>query len=138
MKAMLGIRNVTCIVLTVGALLSAPGAASDSDYYPSYLPAKVIAHLPLSGGTRKMFSQQEGGREFLYVQQSPPKGVTVIDITKPELPKVVNQVPLENLTMVSFGLAVSETPEILRPRAELETRKVLPEAVFSSRFACSM
>jgi hypothetical protein len=112
MKTILGIRNFTCVVLTVGALLSTPGAiASDSDYYPSYLPAKVIAHLPLSGGARKMFSQQEGSREFLYVQQSPQQGVTVIDITKPELPKVVNQVPLENLTMVSFGLAVSETPE---------------------------
>ena len=35
----------------------------------------------------------------------------MIDITKPERPKVVNQVPLENLTMVSFGLAIFETPE---------------------------
>jgi hypothetical protein len=112
MKTILRIRNVTSLVLTVGALLSTPGAiASDSDSYPSYLPAKVIAHLPLSGGVRQMFSQQEGSRQFLYVQQSPRQGVTVIDITKPELPKVVKQAPLENLTMVSFGLAVSETLE---------------------------
>jgi len=112
MKTILRMRNVTSVVLTVGALLSTPGAiASDSDSYPSYLPAKVIAHLPLSGGARQMFSQQEGTRQFLYVQQSPNQGVTVIDITKPEQPKVVKQVPLENLTMVSFGLAVSETPE---------------------------
>jgi hypothetical protein len=112
MKTILRMRNVTSVVLTVGALLSTPGAiASDSDSYPSYLPAKVIAHLPLSGGARQMFSQQEGTRQFLYVQQSPKQGVTVIDITKPEQPKVVKQVPLENLTMVSFGLAVSETPE---------------------------
>jgi len=58
-----------------------------------------------------MFSLQEGGRQFLYVQQSPQQGVTVIDITKPERPKVVNQVHLENLTIVSFGLAISETPK---------------------------
>jgi hypothetical protein len=58
-----------------------------------------------------MLLQQEGSREFLHVQQSPQQGVTVIDITKPERPKVVNQVPLANLTMVSFGLAISETPE---------------------------
>jgi hypothetical protein len=112
MKTILRIRTVTCVVLAAGALLSTPGAvASDSDSYPSYLPAKVIAHLPLSGGARQMFSQQEGSRQFLYVQQSPRQGVTVIDITRPERPKVVNQVSLENLITVSFGLAISETPE---------------------------
>jgi hypothetical protein len=59
MKTILGIRTVTCVVLAVGALLSTLGAvASDSDSYPSYVPAKVIAHLPLSGGARQMFSQQ--------------------------------------------------------------------------------
>ena len=112
MKTISRIRTVTCVVLAVGALLSTPGAvASDTDSYPSYLPAKVIAHLPLSGGARQMFSQQEGSRHFLYVQQSPQRGVTVIDITKPERPKVASQVSLENLTMVSFGLAIFETPE---------------------------
>ena len=110
MKTILRIRTITFVVLAVGALLSTPGAvASESDSYPSYLPAKVIAHLPLSGGARQMFSQQEGNRQFLYVQQSPQQGVTVIDITKPERPKVINQVSLENLTMVSFGLAIFET-----------------------------
>jgi len=58
-----------------------------------------------------MFLQQEGRKQFLYLQQPSQQGVTVIDITKPERPTVVNQVPLENLTMVSFGLAISETPE---------------------------
>ena len=112
MKTILKIRTLICVVLAVGALLSTPGAgASDSDSYPSYLEAKVIAHLPLSGGIRRMFLQQEGRRQFLYVQQPSQQGVTVIDITKPERPKVVNQVPLENLTMVSFGLAIFETPE---------------------------
>ena len=41
--------------------------------------------------------------------------------------------PLENLTMVSFGLAVFETPRILRPGvlpSEMEPRKTLREAVF--------
>jgi len=112
MKTILKRRTVTSVLLLVGTLLSTPGAgASDSDSYPSYLQAKVIAHLPLSGGTRQMFLQQEGRRQFLYVQQPCQQGVTVIDITKPERPKVVNQMPLENLTMVSFGLAIFETPE---------------------------
>jgi len=112
MKAILKLRTLTCVALAVGAVLSAPGAdASDSDSYPSYLPAKVIARLPLSGGIRQMFLDQEGNREFLYVQQPLQHGVTVIDITKPERLKVVSQLPLENLTMVSFGLAIFETPE---------------------------
>jgi len=112
MKTIFKIRTLTCVALAVGALLSMPGAdASDTDSYPSYLPARVIAHLPLSGGIRQMFLQQEGKRQFLYVQQPPQQGVTVIDITKPERLKVVSQVPLENMTMVGSGLAISETPE---------------------------
>jgi hypothetical protein len=112
MKTILKIRTLICVVLALGALLTAPGAdASDSDSYFSYLEARVIAHLPLSGGIRRMFLQQEGRRQFLYVQQPFRQGVTVINITKPERPKVVNQVSLENLTMVSFGLAIFETPE---------------------------
>jgi hypothetical protein len=112
MKAILKIRTLICVVLAVAALLSSPGAdASDSDSHFAYLEAKVIAHLPLSGGIRRMFLQQEGRRQFLYVQQPFQQGITVIDITKPERPKVVNQIPLANLTMVSFGLAIFETPE---------------------------
>ena len=112
MKTILKIRTLICVVLAVAALSSSPGAdASDSDSYPSYLEAKVIAHLPLSGGIRRMFLQQEGRRQFLYVQQPSQQGVTVIDITKPERPKVVSQVPLENLIMVGSGLAIFEAPE---------------------------
>jgi len=112
MKTILKIRTLICVVLAVGALLSTLSAdASDSDSYPSYLEAKVIAHLPLSGGIRRMFLQQEGRRQFLYVQQPSQQGVTVIDITRPERPKVVSQVPLENLIMVGSGLAIFEAPE---------------------------
>ena len=112
MKPFLKIRALICVVLAVGAPLSTPGAdASDNDSHFSYLEARVIAHLPLSGGIQRMFLQQEGRRQFLYVQQPSQQGVTVIDITKPERPKVVNQVPLENLIMVSSGLAIFETPE---------------------------
>jgi len=45
------------------------------------------------------------------VRQPSQQGVTVIDITKPEGPKVVGQVPLENLIMVGSGLAILEAPE---------------------------
>ena len=106
------IRSFPCLALVLGALLLTRFAdASDGDFYPSYLPARVIAHLPLSGGAQQMFLQQEDRRQYLYVQQSSQQGTTVIDVTKPERPKVVTQVPLENLTVVGSGLAISETPE---------------------------
>ena len=109
MKTIWKIRRFASVALVLGALLSTTRTdASDGDFY---LPAKVITHLPLSGGVRRMFLQQEDGREYLYVQQPSAQGVTVIDVTKPERPKMVTQVPLENLTMVGSGLAISETPE---------------------------
>jgi hypothetical protein len=112
MKTIWKIRSFACMALTLGALLFTTGAdASDSDVYPSYLQATVIAHLPLSGGAQQLFLQQEGRSQYLYVRQPSQRGVTVIDITKPERPKVVSQLPLENLTMVGSGLAIFETPE---------------------------
>lgn len=110
MKRIFKTRSFGCTALALGALFAMTRAdASADDFYPSYLPAKVIAHLPLSGGARQMFLQQEGRKQYLYVQQSSQQGVTVIDVTKPERPKVVNHVPLENLTMLGSGLAISET-----------------------------
>ena len=112
MKTIWKIRSLACMALTLGALLLTTGAdASDSDFYPSYLQATVIAPLPLSGGAQQLFLQQEGRSQYLYVRQPSQRGVTVIDITKPERPKVVSQLPLENLTMVGSGLAIFETPE---------------------------
>jgi len=59
-----------------------------------------------------MSLQQEGRRQYLYVQQRSQQGfTTVIDITKPDPPKVVNRVPQETLTVVGSGLAVAETPD---------------------------
>jgi hypothetical protein len=93
------------------ATLSFATRASADDFYPSYLEAKVIGHLPLSGGVRQMFLQQEGKKQYLYVQQLSQQGFTVIETTKPDRPKVVNHVPRGNLTVVSSGLAISETPD---------------------------
>jgi hypothetical protein len=110
MKTIWKIRSFACLALVLGALLSTTRTdPSDGDF--SYLPAKVIAHLPLSGGARQMCLQQEDQREYLYVRQPSRQAVTLIDVTKPERPKVITQLPLENLTMVSSGLALAETPE---------------------------
>jgi len=101
-----------CAVLTLGALLLTMRAyASAGDFYQSYTQAKVIAHLPLPGGARQMFLQREGRTQYLYVQQASHQGFTVIDVRKPDRPKVVNHVPQESLTMVASGLAISQTSD---------------------------
>ena len=56
-----------------------------------------------------MFFQQDGTREYLYVQQARQHGFTVIDVTKAAKPMVINQVSHGTLTLVGSGLAVTET-----------------------------
>ncbi len=105
-------RGFVCAALIFGILcLAVPAGASANDFYPSYLQAKVVGHLPLTGGVRQMFLQQEDRRQYLYVQQANQRGFTVIDTTQPDRPKVVNHVPQATLTMVGSGLALSETPD---------------------------
>jgi hypothetical protein len=62
-----------------------------------------------------MFLQQEGRRAYLYVRQASQQGYTVFDATKPERPKLLNQVSQGNLTILVSGLAISETPDIGSP-----------------------
>jgi hypothetical protein len=96
---------ISILVLTINS------DASQGDFYTSYTYAKVIAHVPTSGGSpQQMFLQQVGRREYLYLQQMSSRGFTVIDVSKPAKPKVVTHVPGENLTLVASGLAIAEAP----------------------------
>jgi hypothetical protein len=112
MKTICNSRRFECACLAVGALfLTICAGASTGDFYPSY-EARIIAHVALQGKpARQMFVQQEGGKAYLYVRQASQPGYTVFDVTRPERPRVVNQVQLRNLTMVDPGLAISETPD---------------------------
>ena len=62
-----------------------------------------------------MFLQQEGRRAYLYVRQTSQQGYTFFDVTKPERPKLLNQVSQGNLTILDSGLAISETPDTASP-----------------------
>lgn len=85
--------------------------ASMGDFYPSY-ETKIVGQVVLSEKpTRQMFLQQEGRRAYLYVRQASEQGYTVFDVTKPERPKLLNQVSQGNLTILDSGLAISETPD---------------------------
>jgi hypothetical protein len=110
MKTICKTRGFACALLVLTAMFATMRAdAFALDSSPSYLKARVIAHLPMSGGARQMFFQQDGTREYLYVQQARQHGFTVIDVTKAAKPMVINQVSHGTLTLVGSGLAVTET-----------------------------
>jgi hypothetical protein len=78
----------------------------------------VVAHLPLSGAPgSQLLMQQHEGKQYLYIQQLSEEGFTIIDVTKPLRPNVVNRVNLANrdfreqLQMVGAGLAIAEAPD---------------------------
>jgi hypothetical protein len=102
--------------LLLGAfVLPICAGASTGDFYPSY-QTKIVGHVVLSGKpTRQMFLQQEGRRAYLYVRQASQHSYKVFDVTKPERPKLLNQVSQGNLTILGSGLAISETPDTADP-----------------------
>jgi hypothetical protein len=98
------------LILALGMpFLQMRSDASTGDFYPSYTNVKVIAHLALSSASpQQMFLQQDDRKQYLYLQEPSQQGFTVVDVTKPTKPKMVNHVPHENLTMVSSALAIAE------------------------------
>ncbi len=69
---------------------SAPGVSANNK--PTEVPAKVIAHLALKEAPgNEMLLQSKGDKQYLYVQKASKQGFTVIDVTKPVRPTMVNQ-----------------------------------------------
>jgi len=91
-------------ILLVTTAFAAPG-----DFYTSYQQAKVIAHLPLTGSAAtQMFLEHHGRKQYLYVQQSGKQGFTVINVSKPKKPKLVTNVPQQEIAALGSGLAITE------------------------------
>jgi hypothetical protein len=78
-------------------------------------PVTVVAHLPLPGApVSQIFLQGHGNKQYLYIQQASEEGFTIVDVTEPYRPNVVNRVKNkasgETLQMVGVGLAIAEAP----------------------------
>lgn len=70
-------------------LMSAPRISANNK--PTEVPAKVIAHLALKDAPgNEMLLQNKGDKQYLYVQKASKQGFTVIDVTKPVRPALVN------------------------------------------------
>lgn len=85
---------------------------------PAEVPAKVIAHLRLQeapGG--EMLLQTRGDKHYLYVQKASKQGFTVVDVTKPALPSLVNRTTSSSdatagkLELVSPDIGLAEVPD---------------------------
>lgn len=85
---------------------------------PTEVPAKVIAHLPLQEAPgSEMLLQTKGDKHYLYVQKASGQGFTVVDVTKPGLPSLVNRTAPSsdatagNLELVSPDVGLAEVPD---------------------------
>ncbi len=108
-------RSIMWVFLALGMLLFTTWAeASPGDFYTSE-QVKVVGHLALNGQpASRMILQQEAKKDYLYVRQPSQQGMTVVDVTKPARPKVVDHVPQQNMTMIDSRIAIAETPESSR------------------------
>lgn len=69
---------------------SAPSVSANTK--PTEVPAKVIGHLALKDAPgSEMLLQSKGDKQYLYVQKASKQGFTLVDVTKPVLPTLVNQ-----------------------------------------------
>jgi hypothetical protein len=85
---------------------------------PTEVPAKVIAHLRLKEAPgAEMLLQTKGDKQYLYVQKASKQGFTVVDVTKPSVPSLVNTATSGSdptagkLQMVSPDVAIAAVPD---------------------------
>jgi hypothetical protein len=117
-------------------VMSAPRTSANTK--PTEVPAKVIAHLPLKDAPgSEMLLQNKGDKQYLYVQKASKQGFTVIDVTKPVLPSLVNfsaqpsDATAGKLEIVGQDVGLAEVPDknskgvIRNSESPTETVKIL-------------
>jgi hypothetical protein len=97
-------------------IASAPRISANTK--PAEVPAKVIAHLVLKDAPgSEMLLQNKGDKQYLYVQKASKQGFTVIDVTKPVLPSLVNHTAQSGdatagkLEIVGPDVGLAEVPD---------------------------
>jgi LVIVD repeat-containing protein len=111
--------NVFMLVAIAIAFAAAPSAfAKHPPANSTDKPATVIAHVALPGnpGTQ-MLLQQRSDHEYLYIVRNSKKGFTVVDVTNPSRPDVLERVSwpqgasLGQLQLVGNRLGIAEGTE---------------------------
>lgn len=115
-KGLISYRMVITLVALAFAIVAAPSAfAKHSPTKSKDKPASVIAHVALPGnpGT-EMLLQQRADHEYLYIMRDSRKGFTVVDVTNPSKPDVLERVSWPNgasagqLQLVGNRLGIAE------------------------------
>jgi len=109
--------RVFTIFSAVTVVVSAPSVVA-ANTKPTEVPAKVIAHLPLQEPAgSEMLLQSKGDKHYLYVQKASKQGFTIVDVTKPSVPSLVNRsapstdATAGKLEIVSPDVAIAEVPD---------------------------
>ena len=107
-----------CMIFSAAVVVVSAPTTMVANTKPTEVPAKVIAHLPLKEAPgSEMLLQTKGDKHFLYVQKASKQGFAVIDVTKPELPTLVNRTATPNdatagkLEMVGPDVGLAEVPD---------------------------
>lgn len=110
--------SVLAALTIVGALVVAATAKDKPTTPNTWQTASVIAHLPLTGGSvSEMFLENQNRRQYLFIRQPSKQDYTVVDVSKPDRPNIVEDATLrkfgrgEKVQMIGSGLALDETPE---------------------------
>ena len=118
MEKLRSVASQILIPVLVVFLVALSPAQEDPRKRPTEVPATVIAHLPLPQATgNQMLLQRQDGRSFLYVQQASKQGFMIVDVTKPEMPKLLHrtaeasQVTSGTMEMISPDVAIAAAPE---------------------------
>jgi len=121
-------------VLLAGLAAISPNAgAKHRAAPPMQEPASVIAHLALPGITvRQLDLQQNGNKQYLYIEELSKNGFAIVDVTKPTQPDVIkseawpDEASTGKLQLVSGRLALAEAPDAtMETVSRTETLKVL-------------
>ncbi len=101
-----------CVAMVPNARAASRRVDSNGD------SAAMIAHIPLTGpAATQMILQRQGGKQYLYVNQGPEQGVTIVDVTRPSRASVVSHMDWPKgskpgqLQTLGHGLALSTTPQ---------------------------
>jgi hypothetical protein len=88
-------------------------------------PAIVVAKVALPGApASQIFSEQIGGKQYLYIGGNSKEGFTLVDVTNPAKPGVINglawpkEISTGRVQMVGGGLALVEGPDSASLKAD--------------------
>jgi LVIVD repeat len=107
-----------CIIFSAAAVVVSAPSMVAANTKPTEVPAKVVAHLPLQEPAgSEMLLQSKGDKHYLYVQKASKQGFTIIDVTKPSAPGLVNRsapstdATAGKLEMVGPDVGIAEVPD---------------------------